>query len=412
MKRTKDGVRFHYGWVIVGLALVNLMFHYGIWYSYSVLMLRLAEEFGWDRAAVSSIFSVYMLVIGATGPLVGRWIDKFGSRTVLALGSLVLSLGLYCCSIADSMADFYLSFGLIAGVGAGTIGLTGNSPAIENWFTERRGLAAGIATSGIGLGMLIFVPIVQYCLLHQSWQSTFLLLSLISVGCLFPVNLILQRTKIPGRGQYSGNTDAASSFRSNSTECDPVSGKRNANMSKFFLKVLGIFFAGGFIVQCVLMHQIAIATDAGFEKMRAAKILGAIGLFGTAGRAAWGAISDRYGCRNAYATSSVLLALGSLFLLIVQLKPGYLLLYLYVACFGLGYGAIAPLNMLIAMDLFSGARFGMIYGILFMATALGAALGPMISGQIYDYFSSYTIILIGVIFLIGAMNLILRSTYR
>ena len=168
MKRTKYGARFHYGWIIVGLALVNLMFHYGIWYSYSVLMLSLAEEFGWDRAAVSSIFSVYMLVIGATGPLVGRWIDKFGSRTVLALGSLVLSLGLYCCRIADSMADFYLSFGLIAGVGAGTMGLTGNSPAIENWFTERRGLAAGIATSGIGLGMLIFVPIVQYCLLHQS----------------------------------------------------------------------------------------------------------------------------------------------------------------------------------------------------------------------------------------------------
>jgi len=72
------------------------------------------------------------------------------------------------------MADFYLFFGLIAGVGACTLGLTGNSPIIEKWFTERLGLSAGITTTGIGLGMLVFVPPIKYCFLHQSWLSTFI----------------------------------------------------------------------------------------------------------------------------------------------------------------------------------------------------------------------------------------------
>lgn len=111
------GKSFYYGWVIVVISLLNLLVLYGVWYSYSVFMVAFSKEFGWNRTTTSSIFSLFMVVIGLTGPLVGFGVDRLGSRRVLSCGALILAVGLFLCSRAKSIMSFYLSFGLIVGLG-------------------------------------------------------------------------------------------------------------------------------------------------------------------------------------------------------------------------------------------------------------------------------------------------------
>jgi len=186
----------YYGWFVVALSLLNLMLLYGVWYSYSVFMVEFTSEFGWSRAGVSSIFALFTLVIGLTAPLIGFCIDRFGPKYVISAGAFILSIGLYLSSRSSSMLSFYISFGLIAGLGGSAIGLVGNSRAVANWFLERRGLASGIATSGIGLGMLLIVPLSQACVQAYGWRQGFLMLAAGCATLLVPLNFFLQKNSI------------------------------------------------------------------------------------------------------------------------------------------------------------------------------------------------------------------------
>jgi len=383
--------RFNYGWIIVAISLLNLMTLYGVWYSFSVFMLSFSREFGWNRTVASSIFTTFTFVIGFTAPLIGFCLDRFGSRRVLSLGGLILAMGLFLCSKAESLIAFYISFGLIAGLGGSAIGLVGNSRAIANWFVRNRGLASGIATSGIGLGMLVIVPLVQAWVQEYGWRESFLILSLFSALVLIPMNAIFQRSG-PGRterGPHGGLEGEASSL-------DPGTawgrkGLLDIFKTNRFRQLFFVFFTGGFIVQVVLIHQVALATDAGFSQPTIGKCLILLGFFSIFGRMIWGTLSDTIGRKKAYWFASVMLVAGLCFVLISKAHHSMLALYGYTFCFGTGYGAIAPLNWSIAADIYSGSHFGSIYGLLFIGTGVGAALGPLFGGMMFDIFSGYAL---------------------
>jgi MFS family permease len=103
----------------------------------------------------------------------------------------------------------------------------------------------------------------------------------------------------------------------------------------------------------------------------------------------WGMLSDRIGREKTYPMAYLVIIIGLGFLLVARMFQNLTALYGYSLFFGLGYGAIAPLNMALAADRFAGNRFGLIYGILFIGTSLGAALGPLVWGIVFDQFSNY-----------------------
>jgi MFS family permease len=371
----------YYGWVIVGVSFLNLLVSFGIWYSYSVFLVALTSEFGWDRTTTSSIFSVFVMVIGLSGPFVGHAVDRLGTKKVLTSGALMVALGLYLCGRVESILLFYLTFGGIAGLGESAVGLVGNSRAISRWFVFRRGIAAGIATSGIGLGLLIFVPMIQAWVTRHGSRSGFFFLAALSAFLLVPLNGLLQR-----EGPRSSGSFPASMGRIPCRENSLLSLVRTTQ----FWYLFWIFFAGGFIVQAVLIHQIAIAVESGIEKFDAATAFGITGLLGTLTRMVWGGLSDRIGREKTYFVAYLAITLGLGSLLAARMFQSLTALYGYSIFFGMGYGAVASLNMAIAADRFSGTRFGLIYGILFIGTSLGGAAGPLVLGIIFDQFSNYT----------------------
>ena len=171
------------------------------------------------------------------------------------------------------------------------------------------------------------------------------------------------------------------------------------------------FFVGGFVVQAVIIHQAALARDAGFSHGTIALGFLMLGFFSIFGRIFWGMVSDRIGRVKAYFFSSFMLLVGLCLVLFAAVSSSTVAFYSYTFFYGTGYSAIAPLNWSIAADIYSGAKFGAVYGSLFFGTGLGASLGPVWSGVVFDFTSSYFWAFFSASLLLLCSNILIRQLY-
>ena len=159
VRRTVRFKGLFYGWIIVGVALVSMAFWLGIRTSFSVFYVALLEDFSWSRGDSAGVQSMALITYTILAPLVGGLIDRFGPRRVIVPGVLILSLGLGLCATIDSLTQFYILYGVIMGSGISAIGIVSYSAILAHWFEKKRGLASGIAVSGMGLGTFALVPL-------------------------------------------------------------------------------------------------------------------------------------------------------------------------------------------------------------------------------------------------------------
>ncbi|MBN1104194.1 MAG: MFS transporter, partial [Deltaproteobacteria bacterium] len=155
--QTKKRLVF-YGWVIVLIAFVSMAFWFGFRTMFSVFLVALVEDFGWGRAETSGVQSLAMIVYIAAAPIAGGLVDRFGPRRVIVPGIVILAAGIGLSSTIHRLMDFYLFFGLMAGVGVTFVSISTYTAIIPHWFEKRRGMASGLASSGMGLGVVVFVP--------------------------------------------------------------------------------------------------------------------------------------------------------------------------------------------------------------------------------------------------------------
>jgi len=169
----KDKVPPHFGWFVVGFSFITLALVYGVWYSFSVFFVALLKEFGWSRSIGAGAFSIFIIVSGVIGPYVGNLVYSAGARKVVILGSLLLGAGLALCSTTQASWQFYIFFSVITAVGLGTTGWVPNVALVQQWFRGRKGLPMGIISSGIGIGILGCVPLIQYLITRAGWRMAY-----------------------------------------------------------------------------------------------------------------------------------------------------------------------------------------------------------------------------------------------
>ena len=146
------------GWHVVAGAFLILTFGFGSAYSFGTFFTPLQDAFGASRASVSAAFSLAILTLFSIGPLTGTLADKVGPRALVSGGTALVGCGLILASFAQSLWQVQLAFALCIGGGVGTAYVPA-AGAVQKWFDRRRGLASGIAISGIGVGTLIAPPI-------------------------------------------------------------------------------------------------------------------------------------------------------------------------------------------------------------------------------------------------------------
>jgi MFS family permease len=284
---SEEGTRrpgIYYGWVIVAVALISMAFWLGIRSSFSVFYVALLEDFHWTRAGSAGVQSIALITYTLLAPLVGGLIDRFGPRRVVVPGILILAFGLMLCSTIKSLNQFYLFYGVVMGSGITCIGIITYSAILAHWFEKKRGLASGIAVSGMGLGTFLLVPMSQGFISMVGWQMTFVIIGALVLIILLPANALFLKHKPCEMGQYPDGlklpqtlaTTPNSTSSINETAADwtlkkAVSSKRFWALMLFpFLSIVGIYI--------ILVHNVRFLVDQGIDKMAAALIFAGVGV--------------------------------------------------------------------------------------------------------------------------------------
>ena len=362
-------------WVIVWATFVCLALIFGVSYSFAAFFDNFAKEFAAQRADVSWIFGLCGLVYFVLGALGGYLADRFGPRIVCMTGMGLIAVGLLGTSFAQTLSSIYISYGVLVGLGIAFV-YTPAIASVQPWFNQHRGLASGIASSGVGAGTLLVPLAVSYLLVAVTWREALQIMALGVMILGLSAAFLLERapnTNGGAKGQLQGLTL-----------------KQALKTPSFKWLYMGALF-GSPVMFIPFAHISAAARDAGVADAQAVALVGLIGIGSLIGRFAIGWLADKMGRVQ---TLMLMQCLMGLSYLIWALAHDQVIFAVFAVWFGLSYGSIVSLLPAICMDLFGGRAVSAIIGTLYTGAALGNLLGPVWAGQVFDTTHSYTQVIV------------------
>ena len=388
--------RFFYGYVIVAIAFLLMLIMWGAYYSFGIFFEPLLAEFGWTKAMTSGAFSLSFFLTGVLGVLAGRLTDRFGPRVVMTICGVFLGIGYILVSRTESTWQLYLFYGIVVAIGMAA-SVTPLQSTVARWFVKRRGVMNGIINSGIGGGMVVVPPLAHQLIAHYGWRLSYIIVGSVALVLITLSAQFLRRDPAQMGKRPYGEEEAEVRM---SPIDSGVSFRRAIRNWQFWILVMALlcFTLGeGTVLVHIVSHAIGIGIAAG----SAAFIIPIIGLVSIAGRILLGVVGDRIGNKNAYLIGFFFFVV-SLFLLLISREIW--MLYLFAAIFGFGYGGLSALISLIVAELFGLSSHGVIMATIIMFGGTGGmALGPLLSGYIFDITGSYhsAFILYSIIGVIG-----------
>jgi MFS family permease len=386
---------FFYGWIVVAVAFISMGIAVNTRTAFSLLYPPILDEFGWERGTTAGAFSLGFLASTAAVPLIGMMIDRYGPRVVLPLAGLLMAVGLIGVTYVATPLQFSLTIGLLTVGGSMPLTYIGHSMFLPNWFVRRRGLAIGIAFSGVGIGSIVMLPLLQAVIEASGWRASCQIMAVLC-ALLIPLNFLFQRKNPEAFGLLPDGESSRPGARkpAPSTVVDKEWTGREwtlgtAMRTARFWWVAAAFFCALYAWYTVQVHQTRYLADIGFGAGEAAFALGLVGLCGVVGQIWIGHFSDRIGREWAWTIGMSGFIVTVLTLLALDGHPSRLLMYLMVASQGLvGYGVASVFGAMPA-EIFTGRRFATIFGMLGVFGNLGAGIGPWLTGDLYDRSGSY-----------------------
>lgn len=354
----------------------------GVGDSYGVFILPLEREFGWSRSQITGVYSLYLVVYGVAGPVVGYLFDRWGPRAVYSFGLTSLGLSYILAAGFGSVWQFHMALGLFAGIGVASVGMVPASGLVSRWYRGRLGTAIAVAFSGFAAGMLVMVPFAQYLVEAYGWRMAYRTLGGILLG-LLALTLLL-----PWKTFAAGRADIAATRKERTERGGDINLLQALRMRSFWAMAQVLFFTG-MMMFTVLVQVVAYLIETGFPPLRAASAYGIAGSLSVVGIIGAGWMGDRLGYRTTVTTSFILTVSGIVCLLLLSLYPSYALLTGFVILFGLSQGARGPIISALSARLFAGRGQAAIYGAVTACMGVGAAIGSWASGVLHDWSGNY-----------------------
>ncbi|MDR7556316.1 MAG: MFS transporter [Armatimonadota bacterium] len=379
----------HYAWVVLGAVILVLLTSSGVRASFGVFIKPLEADFHATRAALSLVASLSLLLYGAVGPAVGYVADRWGPRRVLTGAAALLGLGALASSVATALWHVYLTAGIVTALGAGGAAMSVAASLAARWFDTRRGLVLGLAGAGMAAGQLLIVPLVMAVTLAWGWRTSYLGLGLGFLAVILPVVLLVIRDdpQDVGLRPYGAADDARPVTAAHRAAAR--TGIRDAARTLPFWLLAGSFWVCGYTTSgLVLTHLVPHATDHGFHAGQAAQALGVMGALNVLGTVASGWICDRYGARTPLAAYYLLRGASLAFLPFVGTVPG---LFAFAAVYGLNYISTVPATTALTAQIYGRYSVGELSGWIFFSHQIGAAVGALVGGVLYDRLGTYTL---------------------
>jgi MFS family permease len=444
--------RVHPAWVAAGVAFVALLCAAGFRAAPGVLMVPLQEEFGWSRGLVSLAVGVNLVLFGLTAPFAAALMERFGVRAVTSVALALIAAGSALSVAVTSSWQLVLLWGVLIGLGTGSMALVFAAIVANRWFVRRRGLVMGILTSATATGQLLFLPALAWMTERSGWRAASLL---VAAAALAVIPLVLLRLRdspadlgvapygapdevpagpagppvdnpadssrdaatLPVRGPTSGvagpsmrgpdgepgrGTDRGTG-RGTGRGTDGAAGPARravttlveaARTRTFWALAIGFAICGASTNGLIATHFIPSAHDHGMAETTAAGLLAVVGVFDIVGTVASGWLTDKLDPRLLLAAYYTLRGAGLVMLpglLSDSLHPSIIA---FVVVYGLDWVATVPPTAALCREAF-GEAGQVVFGWVFAAHQIGAAVVSVGAGVVRDLTGQYTLAWIG-----------------
>ncbi|MDF2744757.1 MAG: yhjX 1, partial [Actinomycetia bacterium] len=422
MVATARGARLHPAWVAAGVAFVALLCAAGFRAAPGVLMVPLEEEFGWSRGVVSLAVGVNLVLFGLTAPFAAALMERFGVRAVTSVALLLIAAGSGLSVGVTSSWQLVLLWGVLIGLGTGSMALVFAAIVANRWFVRRRGLVMGVLTAASATGQLVFLPVVALMSERSGWRSASLV---VAAAALAVIPLVLLRLRdspaelgvapygaptglpvdsrgtvtwpsatLPVRGPTSGTFGPSERGTPGAARRAVEILGEAARTRTFWALAVGFAICGASTNGLIATHFIPSAHDHGMPETTAAGLLAVVGVFDIVGTVASGWLTDKVNPRLLLAAYYGLRGAGLLMLpglLSDSLHPSMIA---FVVVYGLDWVATVPPTAALCREAF-GAAGSVVFGWVFAAHQIGAAVVSVGAGVIRDTTGQYTMAWVG-----------------
>ncbi len=336
---------------------------FGLQYSFSLFFVAISKYFHTTKATTSIIFSLTLLIYGLSSPILGYFVTKYGGRKTFQIGSGLLAIGLISSYFSTKIYHLYLTLGIVTASGMNCVGYIPVSIIIMKNFTSHKGLALGIATTGVGAGAAFFSFLTKYLLTQYNFKIAFLFYGIFLPLIIFILSLSLPKLK-----------PINTSFKLN---------LKNIKNKIFIFLQFGTTF-GAMTSQTLMLYIVSFLLNKGITFTMSTVAVALIGIFGSIGKILWGHLSDKY---NPFKLFFITYFLIFTSLILVILKPEFVIIFAIL--FGFGYGSFAPLFPAMIYNKFPGDKFGHTMGLVITGNGIGSCFSIWFLGFLYDKLKNF-----------------------
>lgn len=363
------------GWTLVLAGFVGFSFFSLMSASLGMFMEPLGSEFGWSRTLISSGVTIASVTTAILSPFFGVLIDRYGSRRVAMPGIAAAAVSIAAFSLANASPTSWIVLWAIYAVISVSIKVTVWTAAVAGAFTASQGLALGLVLAGTAAAQTIAPPVAHWLISDFGWRAAYLWFGLGWGGVTLVLCWLFLRDGRQGATKDKGTRGDAPGLTPSQAWRDPALWRIAATTLIMMLVTIGL-----------LIHQVPILTAAGVSRGDAAWLASLSGIAGIVGKLATGAMLDRFrpnwvsGLTMAATTLAFLLLLGS---------PTPALIALAMIIGGYAAGTKMQITSYLTARYGGLKNYGTIFGTMHSLIALGAGLGPVTAGYIYDTQGSY-----------------------
>ncbi|WP_395362365.1 MFS transporter [Streptomyces sp. YH02] len=384
--------RVHRAWFVAAVTFVTIIGAAAFASLPGLLIEPLHEEFDWSRGTIGFAVSVNLALYGLTAPFAAALMDRFGIRRIVAVALSVIALGSVLTVWMTTAWQLVLFWGVLVGLGSGSMALAFAATVTNRWFTARRGLVTGILTAAGASGQLVFLPLLSWLVEHHGWRPAAVTVALAALAVVPFVWLLLRDHPADvGLAPYGGEY---------AEKPAPVTGAarravtvlfKAARTGPFWLLAGTFAICGASTNGLVKTHFVPAAHDHGMPVTTAAGLLAVIGVFDVVGTIASGWFTDRFEARRLLAVYYALRGVSLLFLPLLLAPTVHPPMLFFIVFYGLDWVATVPPTIALCREHY-GEDSAIVFGWVLASHQVGAAVVAFAGGVARDVFGRYDVV--------------------
>jgi len=394
-RAVNNRVNFFYGWIIVAVCFLCWVVADAFgFYTFGLFIGPIGNELGWSTFAITGALTIRSAIASLLGPAIGYMADKKnGARWLMSCGVLAAGAATLLVSQMQTLWHFYLFYGVIGALGMIGFGGLVTHTIIAKWFVRMRGRAMGMASMGVSISGMIFIPLNHYLISDYGWRHALIIGGLL-IWCIafLPTVLFVRRSPedmglMPDGDDTQTGIENGGEFGAIAPETDEYSWTLGEALRTRALWLLLIAFnVTGISMSGVMIHFYPYMQAKGISPNLAATSMTLFAFCCAVVKIPWGLIAERMPVRFCITAVYIGCAIG---LAILITSDSVTSVFLFSVVYGIALGGIMVLREVLFADYYGRTFLGAIRGIVMPLNLVSMAGGPLFAAWLHDITGNY-----------------------